>query len=144
METQQKIKQIRNVAVALVRDEEGNVLLTKPSDFIKSASNDSWVFPASDIIPGATYTETFVSEILEKTGCVVEAVSLVASERYHTQGLQFEYVECKIVCRDRGAKIKATSTTFKWVHPHKIKTFYKKKIHRDILDFFGFKSKIRH
>lgn len=136
MSTQQQTKQIKNVAVALVRDEEGNVLLTKPSP-TKKAAKESWDFPASDIIPGATYTETFVSEILEKTGCIIEAVSLVSSEKYQNKGLHLEFVECKVVTRDAAVKIKRTSTTHLWVHPTKVKTHYKKKINSDILDFLG-------
>ncbi len=142
MDTQQKVKQYKNVAVALVRDEDGNILLTKPLNLTKPAktqisTDDHWEFPTNEIIPGATYTETFVSEVLEKTGCIIEAMSLIASEKQHTQAIQFEYVECKVVCRDSSVKMKKTSTTHKWVHPTKIKTLYKKKIHRDLIEFLG-------
>jgi hypothetical protein len=142
MDTQQKVKQYKNVAVALVKDEEGNVLLTKPLNSSKPskaelALEENWEFPTNEIIPGATYTETFVSEILEKTGCIIEALSLIASEKHHSQALHFEYVECKVVCRDSSVKIKRVSPNHRWVHPSKVKTFHKKKINRDILVYLG-------
>ncbi len=145
METQQKAKQYKSVAVALVRDEEGNILLTKPTEHkknnTKTASKavvkESWEFPANDIIPGATYTETFVSEILEKTGCIIEAVSLISSEKFHSQSVHVEYVECKVVCRDSSSKTRRMPSSHRWVHPAKVKTFYRRRMNKDIAEFLG-------
>ena len=69
IDTRQKTKQYKNVAVAIIRDEEGNVLLVKPSETqLRLRSNSDWEFPANLIVPGATYTETFVADVLQVTG----------------------------------------------------------------------------
>jgi len=137
IDTQQKTKQYKNVAVAIIRDEGGNILLVKPSTpQMRGRSVGDWEFPANVIVPGATYTETFVADVLEATGCIVEAVSLVSSEKYHTLALHFEYVECKVVCRDSKFK-QSDSDVHLWVHPGKLRTILKKRINRDISSFLG-------
>ena len=137
LETQQKTKQYKNVAVAIIRDEDGKVLLIKPSESTDNGRNNSdWEFPANVIVPGATYTETFVAEILEVSGCIVEAVSLVSSEKFHTAALHFEYVECKVVCRDSKFKPNG-SGNHKWVHPTKVRTVLKRRLNKDITSFLG-------
>jgi ADP-ribose pyrophosphatase YjhB (NUDIX family) len=137
IETQQKIKQqYKNVAVAIITDEEGKVLLMKPQNGEVQSSEDSWDFPSNVIIPGATYTETFVSEILQETGCIVEAVALVSSEKKHSIAHHYEYVACKVVCRDNSYR-KKRMENHKWVHPSRIKVHYKKRINRDITQFLG-------
>ena len=136
--TQQKTKQLKNVAVAIVRDDDGRILLVKPnkSQALQSISSDAeaWEFPANDIIPGATYTETFVSEVLEITGYIIEAVSLVSSEKKISAGFHYEYVECKIVCRDESVK-SISRTTHKWIEPHKVRGHFKRRINKDIVSF---------
>lgn len=137
IDTKQKTKQYTNVAVAIIRDEGGNILLIKPSDSqLKISSNSDWEFPANVIVPGATYTETFVADILEVTGCIVEAVSLVSSEKRHTLALHYEYVECKVVCRDGEFK-NSRDAEYKWTHPSKIRTLLKRRFNRDISSFLG-------
>jgi hypothetical protein len=137
IDTQQKTKQYKNVAVAIIRDEEGNVLLVKPSQTqLRLRSNSDWEFPANIIVPGATYTETFVADVLEVTGCIVEAVSLVSSEKQHTLAMHYEYVECKVVCRDSDARGTA-GDGHKWVHPSKVRTMLRRRINRDISRFLG-------
>ena len=135
--TSQKTKQIKNVAVAIVRDEDGQVLLIKPD---KSASkirgNSTWDFPANEITPGATYTETFVSEVLETTGCIIEAVSLVSSEKKISAGYHYEYVECKVVCKD-DHNGNGSSGEHKWVKPSSFRKYFKKRINNDIIEFLG-------
>jgi len=137
IDTKQKVKQYKNVAVAIIRDEEGNVLLVKPSETqLRLRSNSDWEFPANLIVPGATYTETFVADVLEVTGCIVEAVSLVSSEKKHTVAMHYEYVECKVVCRD--GRFSGTSRSgHKWVHPSKVRAMLRRRINRDISRFLG-------
>lgn len=133
--TKQKTN-IKSVAVAIVRDEDGHVLLIKPD---KSTSrlrgNCTWDFPANEITPGATYTETFVSNVLETTGCIIEAVSLVSSEKKISAGYHYEYVECKVVCRDDTNG--NSNGDHKWVKPTSFKKYFKKRINSDISDFLG-------
>lgn len=137
LESNQKVKQIKNVAVAVVQDEEGRILLVKdPIDQDLDYKDSDWMFPASTLIPGATYTETFASHVLESTGCIIEATSLVASEKRDAKGLHLEYVSCKIVCREKDIRVTKNSS-FLWVHPSKIKSHLPKKIHKDLLDFLG-------
>ena len=138
LDTQQKIKQFKNIAVAIVRNEDGKILLIKPqnsetSDIIK------WEFPSNVIIPGATYTETFASDVLEKTGCIVEATSLISSEKIFSIGHHYEYVECKIVCKDKTFKKRFNDNNgdFIWIHPEKIKSYFRKRINKDLGQFFG-------
>lgn len=133
--TKQKTN-IKNVAVAIVRDEDGQVLLIKPDKpTSKLRGNSTWDFPANEITPGATYTETFVSNVLETTGCIVEAVSLVSSEKKASAGLHYEYVECKVVCRDE--KNGSSNGDHKWVKPKSFRKYFKKKINSDITEFLG-------
>ena len=135
IETKQKTKQIKSVAVGLVKDEEGNVLLIRPDKSeVEMRNSGDWVFPANIIVPGATYTETFISDVLETTGCVVEAVSLVSSEKRISIGYHYEYVECKVVCRDASHKCNGDH---KWVPPSSFRNYFKKKINRDICTFLG-------
>jgi len=137
IDTKQKVKQIKNVAVAIIKDEEGNVLLIKPDKSeVELRNSGSWVFPANVIVPGATYTETFTSDVLETTGCVVEAVSLVSSEKKVSIGYHYEYVECKVVCRETGYKENGNGD-HKWVPPSRFRTYFKKRINRDISQFLG-------
>ena len=137
IDTKQKVKQIKNVAVAIIKDEEGNVLLIRPDKSeVELRNSGSWVFPANIIVPGATYTETFTSDVLETTGCVVEAVSLVSSVKKISIGYHYEYVECKIVHRDNGYKNNGNGD-HKWVPPSRFRTYFKKKINRDISTFLG-------
>jgi len=137
IDTQQKTKQYKNVAVAIIRDDEGNVLLVKPSETqLRLRSNSDWEFPANVIVPGATYTETFVADVLQVTGCIVEAVSLVSSEKQHTLAMHYEYVECKVVCRD--VRFSGTSRSgHRWVHPSKVRAMLRRRINRDISRFLG-------
>lgn len=135
--TQQKIKQqYKNVAVAIITDEEGKVLLIKPQDEEVRKPEVSWEFPSNVIIPGATYTETFVSEVLQETGCIVEAVSLISSVKKHSIAHHYEYISCKVVCRDNSYRKKRIEN-HKWVRPINIKIFFKKRINRDIRLFLG-------
>jgi ADP-ribose pyrophosphatase YjhB (NUDIX family) len=134
--TSQKTKQIKNVAVAIVRNEDGQVLLIKPDKSTsKLRGSSSWDFPANEITPGATYTETFVSNVLETTGCIIEAVSLVSSEKKISAGYHYEYVECKVVCKD---DINGDGNgDHKWVKPSSFKKYFKKRINNDIIEFLG-------
>jgi hypothetical protein len=147
LDTQQKTKQCKNVAVALVKDEDGKVLLIKPAESLeytespeefeetrKLADLSEWHFPLSTIVPGATYTEIFSSNLLEITGCIVEAVSLVSSEKHSSGMLQMEYVECKVVCKEKP--LRKSPKTYKWVHPTRLKTYFKKRFNRDLTEFF--------
>lgn len=135
--TQQKTKQYKSVAVAIITDEDGKVLLIRPEeeDSVQE-KRDQWDFPSNVIVPGATYTETFVSEILEETGCIVEAVSLVSSEKKISIGYHYEYVACKVVCRDNSYR-KKRDERHQWVHPKKVKESVKRRINRDIIQFLG-------
>lgn len=137
LDTRQKTNQLKNVAVAIIRDEEGNVLLVKPSEPQDNGRDHTeWDFPANVIIPGATYTETFVAEVLEISGCIVEAVSLVSSEKLQTISCHYEYVECKVVCRDNKFK-KKNNGEYRWVPPSKVRNMIKKRLNRDISSFLG-------
>ncbi len=118
-------------------DEEGRVLLIKPSESeIKLKSNSDWEFPSSVIVPGATYTETFVADVLEVTGCIVEAVSLVSSEKQHTMFLHYEYVECKVVYRERKIR-NMKNGDYRWVHPSRVRNVLRRRLNRDISSFLG-------
>ena len=139
LDTQQKIKQYKNVAVAIVRNEEGKVLLVKPTDMEISLEQELWDFPSNIIIPGSTYTETFASEVLEKTGCIIEAVSLISSEKIHSASLQYEFVECKIICKDSSFKNRYANH-IKWVPAQKLREYFQKRINKDLLRYFGLMS----
>lgn len=134
--TQQKTKQFKNVAVAIITDEGGRVLLVKPRDEEQDEVREEWDFPSNDIVPGATYTETFVSDILEETGCIVEAVSLVSSEKKLSIGYHYEYVACKVVCRDNSYK-SSKSERHVWISPKKMRTVIRRRINRDIVQHLG-------
>lgn len=134
--TQQKTKQYKSVAVAIITDEDGKVLLMKPEEESSVKEREEWDFPSNVIVPGATYTETFVSEILEETGCIVEAVSLVSSEKKLSQGYHYEYVACKVVCRDNSYRRKKIER-HQWVVPKKVKDTVRRRINRDIIQFLG-------
>ncbi|MBN1462409.1 MAG: hypothetical protein JW922_01860 [Paludibacteraceae bacterium] len=153
LDTRQKTKLCKNVAIALVKDEDGRVLLVKPSEnpelteiYESTPANSSvrtspvktkkeeWDFPSNMVEPGASYTETFSTNLLEATGCIVEAISLVSSEKHSSGLIHYEYVECKIVCRDKPIKGKAA--TYKWVHPSRLRNYFKQKLNRDLAEFF--------
>jgi hypothetical protein len=135
IDTQQKTKQYKNVAVAIIRNEEGQILLVKASNSGEGPrSNGDWEFPSNVIVPGATYTETFVADVLETTGCIVEAVSLVSSEKHHSVCIHLEYVECKVVCRDVKFS-RRNNGDYKWVHPGRVRSALKRRLNRDITSF---------
>jgi ADP-ribose pyrophosphatase YjhB (NUDIX family) len=134
--TQQKTKQMKNVAVAIITDETGRVLLIDSRKEEPEDSREEWDFPSNVIVPGATYTETFVSDILEETGCIIEAVSLVSSERKQSIGHHYEYVACKVVCRDNSYKRKKIEKHL-WVSPKKVKRVIRRRINRDIVQHLG-------
>lgn len=137
MTTQSKVNQLKSVAVAIVRNEEGEILLIEPhTQKMSLAVKDlSWELPASEVIPGSSYTESFASFVLEKSGYIVEATGLISSEKAIKSGIQYEYVECKIVHRDI-LTIKQCSRKHKWVHPAKLKKHFFGKVNKDLKDFF--------
>lgn len=137
LETQIKTRQYKNIAVAIVKNEEGKVLVTKPiNDDDLFDADICWGFPSRLIIPGVSYTEIFAPEVLSRTGFVVEAISLITSEKVHRKGLHLEYVACRIVCRDVSHK-KEKEPCYKWISPSKIKEHISGRIHDDILSFLG-------
>lgn len=138
MEVEQKVNQIKNVAVAIIKNENGEVLLVQPSSEKMSIAEDynSWEFPSNTIIPGATYNETFATEVLEHTGCIVEARSLISSQKLEKIGIHYEYVECKIITKEKRSKTSVSTTTYKWIHPSSLSKTFFKKFNKDIIEFF--------
>jgi len=135
LDTQQKTNQFKNIAVAIVKDDNGKVLLVKTPVDLEVDEDEAWGFPSNIIVPGATYTETFASDVLENTGCIVEATALISSEKVHSLGLHFEYVECKIVCIDSSYKRKS-SRYHKWVQSSKLKDHFIGNFNEDLDEFF--------
>jgi 8-oxo-dGTP pyrophosphatase MutT (NUDIX family) len=58
--------------VAIVRDEEGRILLHKRSD------TNSWSFPGGGVEPGESPASAVVREVLEETGYQVEPIRIAA------------------------------------------------------------------
>lgn len=66
-----KFGQIRAGCSAVIRDEQGRILLTKRSD------NGRWCLPGGHIDPGESVAEATVREVLEETGLVIRLGRLI-------------------------------------------------------------------
>lgn len=100
---------------AIIRDEEGRVLLEVRSD------NGAWSLPAGAIDPGESPSEAIVREVYEETGLVVEPIFLVGVVGpYHGRypnGDEVEYTTVVMECQVTGGTLHAVDgecAGFEW------------------------------
>ena len=92
---------------AIVRNEDGEVLLMKSSD------SRQWSLPGGAVDPGETPREAIVREVAEETGLVVQPVTVAAvlggKEFRHTypNGDLVEYAIVLFECRIDGGTLEA-------------------------------------
>jgi 8-oxo-dGTP pyrophosphatase MutT (NUDIX family) len=106
---------------ALIRDDEGRLLLIRRSD------NGRLSFPAGVIDPGETAARAVRREVFEETGLDVEPVALAGvlgpRRSVYENGDQVEYTVAVFRCRVRGGTLCAVdgeAAGFAWMHPEEL------------------------
>lgn len=65
------------MVIALIRDEEGKILLAKRVDALNPSANGKWEFPGGVVEFGESPREALLRECQEEIGCTIEIVRLL-------------------------------------------------------------------
>jgi len=69
------------VAIALIKDSEGKILLQRRVDLLIPSADGKWEFPGGRIDYGESPEDTVKRECLEEIGCEIEIMKLIPSVR---------------------------------------------------------------
>lgn len=70
-------KEQKIIAVSLIRNAEGKILLQKRIDPLIPEANGKWEFPGGVVEFGETPSQAAVREVAEETGCDIEIIRLL-------------------------------------------------------------------
>ncbi len=109
------------MALAVVKNAEGKVLIILRRKKEKTTAVLSWAFPGGVVLTGETKKEAVARETLEETGYFVRA-SAVISERKHPEfPVYIYYVNCELEPKQPvPIKEKYEVGEVKWVWPKEI------------------------
>lgn len=105
---------IKKIALAIVQDDDGDVLIVKRKDPEKSPEGIilKWAFPGGVVEDFETPEETVVQEVLEETGHYVDVDSKISERKHNHPGYEIElnYYKCHLT----------TSATTQLIDDHEI------------------------
>jgi 8-oxo-dGTP pyrophosphatase MutT (NUDIX family) len=133
-------KKIKNVAVAVVKDNSGKVLIIKrnANEVGIDGGYVSWVFPGGTVQASETPLQTAARETLEETGYSVVPVSKISERTHHVYGVHLTYAQCALEGKspvDPTEKEKVQAVA--WVSPSELNKYFTTDIDLNVAKFLG-------
>lgn len=115
-----KLVNVMTVAAAIIRGEEGRLLITKRFDEVHLGT--LWEFPGGKVEHGESLSEALVREIREELGVGIKVGKLVLDQRhdYLDRTVHLHFFECYIL---DGKPIARGVREMAWVEPSELDRF---------------------
>ena len=139
-ESNMAVDNLRKIALAVVKNDDGEVLIVKRKnpDQISSVGDLSWAFPGGLISPDEDPHEVAIQETLEETGHYIEALSLISERKYPKNSVHLHYFECKLTTSATTQLIDEHEIEqFAWVKAKRLKDHFGTDIDRTVAKFLG-------
>jgi 8-oxo-dGTP diphosphatase len=133
-------KKVKNIAVAVVKNSDGKVLILKRRNEEKGVDGGqlSWVFPGGYIESFETPLEAAARETLVETGYTVTPVSKISERTHHVFGAHITYAECSLQNTERRDIVEKDEVAdVAWVSPSELSKYFTSNIDLGVAKFLG-------
>lgn len=133
-------KKYKDIAVAVVKDSHGKVLIVKRKNKHESidGSHLSWTFPGKSFTTAESANGAVERFVLDETGYEIKAHGKISDRKYHPFGLHLVYLDAELKNQDQVREpVHQKVEEVAWVNPGEITSYITTNLDHGLKEYLG-------